>query len=295
MRSAPATTSASVRHRSSTASTTARCKLSLWSWTRVEPAAQAKGTAILPLAGKVKDGDEVRYRVKVADNRKLNEPARKIGNVVIDAAKLDPNVVYHPADRWRALKVTCQADPNGDRDILAQRDSINQKIEAIKKEITNEKNTLNKLYDQSKEQKSLKPEQVRDLQKMQKEHEGIKRQLEDVAKDAEQLPSSNKVSDLARDVATKEIPPPASRLLKEAEKKDEPIRARPDAQVPRSTGSGPQAARRVEARERPRRPSSARSDEAGEAGGTAETARRADGRAGPEGPAQSPKARRTTN
>src|SRR5262249_27558343 len=103
------------------------------------PGAQkTNGSLLFQLAGKVKDGDEVRYRIRVADNRSVPE------------AKLGPNVVYYPADnRWRTLKVTKQAESAQERDILAQRDDVNRKIDAIKQQIVKEKAAVEKFQEQT--------------------------------------------------------------------------------------------------------------------------------------------------
>src|SRR5439155_10957241 len=64
---------------------------------------QAAGRHRFLLAGKVKDGDELAYRLRATDNRRVPESG------------LEPQVVYYPPEiepgkpRWRTLKIVQQA------------------------------------------------------------------------------------------------------------------------------------------------------------------------------------------
>src|SRR5436309_3381373 len=79
------------------------------------------------LTGKVKPGDMLAYRIRVEDNRDVPE------------AGLKPQVSYYPSDRWLIIKVVSDAKPIRESEILAKRDDINSRLEAIKADLSREK------------------------------------------------------------------------------------------------------------------------------------------------------------
>ena len=59
-----------------------------------------RGKHALKIAGKAQEGDTFQFRLKITDNRRVPE------------AKLEPHVVYHPAEnRWFAFKIARTAEP----------------------------------------------------------------------------------------------------------------------------------------------------------------------------------------
>ena len=168
----------------------------------------ANGEHLFNLSGKAKEGDEVRYRIRIADNRNVPE------------AKLGPNVVYFPPDRWRTLKITRASDPKDMQDILAQRDDVNRRLDAIKNQIVNERNALQKLHKDSVAQDTLKPEQAQDLKSIRKENRSATNSLEELARDVAQTPALKPVADRAQDVAEQEMRR-SEKSLQEAAKKPE--------------------------------------------------------------------------
>src|SRR5262249_42689259 len=83
---------------------------------REEIALQGQGTVqasarhVFQLSGKVKEGDEVQYRLRVTDNRNVPDMGLK------------PQVVYFPADRWLTLKIVGQTQSLAEQEIQTQRD-----------------------------------------------------------------------------------------------------------------------------------------------------------------------------
>ncbi len=154
---------------------------------------EAKGHHLFALAGRVKEGDEIAYRIRAADNRRVPE------------AKLDPQVIYHPAEGWRRLKVANQAQPLREQEILAQRDSLSRKLEAIKADLEKEQRGLYKLKQESRGREALDKQQAKDLQALEKDNRGVEEALHDVAREAEQAPALQPLADRARDVADREV------------------------------------------------------------------------------------------
>jgi hypothetical protein len=155
---------------------------------------QTTGRHVFKLLGRsLKEGDLVRYRLKAVDNRNVPE------------AKLGPNVTYHPADRWLTLKIANSAQPLRQQEIVAQRDEIRQRLEAIKSDLMKEQRGLYKLRQEARNQDALKPEQARDLKRLQQDNRSAENALRDLARDAAAMPAMQPLADRAQDVADKEL------------------------------------------------------------------------------------------
>ena len=85
---------------------------------------EATAKHIFPLAGKVREDDEISYRIRVQDNR-----PKEYGG---------PQTVYYPAERWLQLKVVKQAAPLREQEILAQRNDLNKRLDAIRTNLQRE-------------------------------------------------------------------------------------------------------------------------------------------------------------
>jgi hypothetical protein len=155
--------------------------------------AQAAGRHILALSGKVKDGDEVRYRLRITDNREVPE------------AGLKPHVIYFPAERWLGLKIASQSKPLAEQEIQAQRDDIDKRLDAIRKELEREQRGVYKLRQETRSQPSLLPEQTQELQSLQKDHSSSREALDRLAQEAAQTPDLQEVAEQAQKVADEEL------------------------------------------------------------------------------------------
>jgi hypothetical protein len=166
------------------------------------------------MAGKVKDGDEFTYRLKAEDNRRMPEYG------------LEPNIAYYPAEtepgkpKWRTLKVAQQAKPIGQQDILARRDDINRKLEAIKEDLLKEQRGLYKLRMESRYQSNLMPDQVEDLRQFRRDGREIEKAIRDLARTAAEFPNFMPLARRAQDVADRQMQN-ADQKLKEAEQASE--------------------------------------------------------------------------
>jgi len=154
---------------------------------------EASGRHLLSLANKVQEGDEVKYRLKAVDNRRVPE------------VKVEPNVTYYPEKGWRILKIARQADPLFQQEIEAQRDAINKKLEAIKENLKKEERSVYKLRQESKDQTALRPDQSKDLQEASRDNRAIEDALRELSQETGETKGLEQLADLAQKIADKEM------------------------------------------------------------------------------------------
>jgi hypothetical protein len=156
---------------------------------------EAGGRHAFDLAGKAREGDVVRYRLRVADNRSVPEHGLK------------PHVIYHPdGDRWLTLRVVRQAEPLKQQEILAQRDSIRRKLDAIAEELKEERRGVYQVRQESRTSPELAPEQRRRTKDLRQQNRHTEDALRDVAREAAASPALGKIAAGARDVAEQQMP-----------------------------------------------------------------------------------------
>lgn len=78
----------------------------------------AEGTLPFDLTGKGREGDTIRYRVRVADNRRVED------------AKLGPQKAVYPPAGWGELRLSESAPPLDRQEIFGQRDAIRNALTA---------------------------------------------------------------------------------------------------------------------------------------------------------------------
>ncbi|MBL8796026.1 MAG: hypothetical protein JNM56_19145 [Planctomycetia bacterium] len=154
---------------------------------------EARGEFDFALAGKLREGDELRYRVRAADNRR------------VPSAGLQPQVVWHPAgDRWRTVTVA-RRGPSAVQEITARRDDFQQKLDRIKAALGADRKALARLEEESRNQTSLSPEQAKVLQDLERDSRKQATALGELAREAEKSPGLEALADLAREVADGEL------------------------------------------------------------------------------------------
>ncbi|HJT78000.1 MAG TPA: hypothetical protein VJ739_12425, partial [Gemmataceae bacterium] len=194
---------------------------------------EASARHAFSLAGKVKEGDEVRYRIKVLDNRSLPEH------------KLGPQAVYYPEkDRWLTLKVARQAEPVRQQEILAQRDEVNKRLDAIREDLLREQRSLYKVRQESRNDDKLTPEHAEAVKEVRQQNRGAEDALRETAREAGKVPALEKVAEGAQDVADKQMRR-SDDALRASEKEPEPPPR--DAQMRKADQELSDAVRRVEA------------------------------------------------
>jgi hypothetical protein len=163
------------------------------------------------LAGKVKDGDVLTFRVRASDNRRLARGARRDADGrPAPAADLAPYVIYYPErvggkDRWFVLRIDSRAEPLRRQEILAERDRIGRRLQDIVRRLRGERGRLDKLRASSKGRPALGPEEARSLDGTRRAVRGVQKDLADLARDAARAPGLAEVARRARDVTAEEL------------------------------------------------------------------------------------------
>ncbi len=146
---------------------------------------QVKDKSTFALAGKVRPGDVLEYRLRISDNL----PPEFGG----------PHTVYYPVDHSLMLRVAT------DKEILAFRDEINKRLDKIKEDIKKEEADVAKERKESADHAALNPEQAKQAEQLKKDNKDTENELQDLAKSAETAPPFQALADLAKDVADKEM------------------------------------------------------------------------------------------
>jgi hypothetical protein len=154
------------------------------------PAAVARH--VVELAGKVKEDDRLFYRFHVRDN--LPQPYQ------------GPHVVVYPADRWLTLRIARRGDPLKQQEILAQRDDINRRLQAIRTALIQQKDGVDKIGAETRYRSSLPRDRLDRVKQLQQENRTSQKDLRDLARGVEEVPALQPVAELARDMADQEMP-----------------------------------------------------------------------------------------
>jgi hypothetical protein len=174
---------------------------------------QARGRYTFQLAGKVKEGDLLRYRLKATDNRDVPE------------AGLKPNVTFYPPEdhgqaRWRTLKIARTAVPVKQQEITAQHEELERKRDAIQKKVQEELAGLKQLREETRRQLTLDPLQAKALARLREQNRDVQKSLNDLARDADAIPELAPLADQAQELANQEMRR-SDKELQQAAKEDQ--------------------------------------------------------------------------
>src|SRR5436305_14824733 len=103
------------------------------------------------------------------------------------------------------IKVVSDAKPLRESEILAQRDDINRRLEAIKADLSREKRQAYKVQQESRNEPQMSAENKEALEQIQKDHNASTRNLLDVAREASQTPALQTLAEKAMRVADEEL------------------------------------------------------------------------------------------
>ncbi len=178
------------------------------------------------LAGKVRDGDVVLFRLRATDNRRLTKGQfHDADGAAVPRAELKPHVVYHPErvrgkDRWFVLRVSHRAEPLAKQEILAQRDRLRQQLDAIRKKLDAERGQLTRFRNEARTRPELSPEQRAALRDLRRDNREVRRDLQDLARRTAETPALQPLSDTAEQLARKELTESEQALDRAGDKKD---------------------------------------------------------------------------
>ncbi len=148
----------------------------------------ASARHLFALAGKVRPGDDVAYRIKVQDNL----PPEFGG----------PHTIWYPSDRWLTFRIDKKGMSIQEKDILTQREAVNRMLEAIKSELQREQRGIYKLQQETRLDNSLAPAHAEQLKQLQKDNSSTEKVMRKLALDIgvhvpELQPLANKVQNVA--------------------------------------------------------------------------------------------------
>ncbi len=137
---------------------------------------RAEGRIDFDLTEKGRAGDTIRFRVRVADTRRLGEP------------ELKPQETYYPETGWSVIRLDPAAPPLDEQDFLAQRDAIRDAANSALDEINNAHNDAGSLHRDTAEKTALAPEHTVRLNDITDRVRKAASLLQDTARDAALTP-----------------------------------------------------------------------------------------------------------
>jgi hypothetical protein len=171
---------------------------------------EARGLALFKLSDKgLEEGDTLRYRIRTSDNRRVPE------------AGLEPQTVYYPLEQsWLTLKITSQARPFREQEILSQRDDIDRRLAEIHDKLMDEQRSLKQM--RPDEQRPVRnDEAARELKQVREQNRTIQEDLHELANLAADIRPLRPLAGQARDIADEEMSR-SGQALQRAEQETQP-------------------------------------------------------------------------
>ena len=134
--------------------------------------ARAEGRLDFDLSGKGRAGDTIRFRVRVADTRRLGDP------------DLKPQESRYPETGWSVIRLDPAAPPLDEQDYLAQRDSIRDAAHSALDEINEARKDASSLRRDTVEESALAPDHTVRLNEISDRVRRAASLLQDAARDA---------------------------------------------------------------------------------------------------------------
>lgn len=154
---------------------------------------RAEGRAVLDLMGKGAEGDAVRYRVRVTDNRRLGDP------------KLGPQEAVYPPGGWAELRLSESAPPLDQQEAFGQRDAIRDALLAALAEVKRAHSETATLRADSAGRSPLPVDHMGRLNAVREYARKATVILHDAARDAVLTPELRPFAAMVRDVADRPL------------------------------------------------------------------------------------------
>ncbi|MFO0878427.1 MAG: hypothetical protein U0840_13900 [Gemmataceae bacterium] len=158
---------------------------------KLDGSREALARHLFLLAGKVKPGDTLAYRLRYQDNLPTD-----LGG---------PHVRFHPAEGWFELKIVAEGGSLKEQEIQARKDAINNKLEEIRADLKQEQRKAMNVRAESRTEDDLSPRNAENLGDLRKQAQKTEKDLEDIAREASEETAGEKLAELARDVADKQM------------------------------------------------------------------------------------------
>lgn len=145
------------------------------------------------LTGKGAEGDTVRFRVVVTDNRRL------------DAPKLDPQEAVYPPSGWAVVKLSASAPPLDQQEIVGQRDAFRAALADILKDVKQAAEDADRVRTESANRNVLALHHTVSLTNARDRARGAAAALHDAARDAALSPDMRPLAAAAREIADRPL------------------------------------------------------------------------------------------
>jgi len=154
----------------------------------------AIGQLSFKLAGRVREGDTVQYRLRATDTRSI--PDINVG----------PNVsVFPPDERWCELRVSREAATVRGQEIDAQRDGVEKRLKDLIERLDRAIRSTYSLRQNVERDASTRAEQDRKLAELADEQKATSKQLADLTAETEMTAGMQPLADRLRSVAQQEL------------------------------------------------------------------------------------------
>ncbi len=164
----------------------------------LEGSREAVGKLNFSLAGKVKVGQELHYRIRFRDNF-----PKEFGG---------PHVGYHPAEGWLKLRIVAEGGSLKEQDIRARRDEINKKLDEILANLKQEQRKILSIKADTRQEESLNERDQKRVDEAKQLNQQTEKALRELAREMSEDPGGDKLAEQARDVARQEMRETEQRL-----------------------------------------------------------------------------------
>ncbi|HUR53611.1 MAG TPA: hypothetical protein VMZ71_05750, partial [Gemmataceae bacterium] len=154
---------------------------------------RAQGRFVFDLAGKGSEGEVIRFRVRVADNRHL------------DAPKLDPQEAVYPPTGWAELKLSASAPPLEHQEIVGQRDAFRAALADALKDVKQATDDTDKVRTESANRNALALHHTVTLNAARDRARTAANTLHTAGRDAALTPELRPIAAAARDIADRTL------------------------------------------------------------------------------------------
>ena len=154
---------------------------------------RVQGRFVFDLTGKGGEGETIRFRVVVADNRRL------------DALKLEPQETAFPPTGWAELKLSASAPPLELQEIAGQRDAFRAALAAALKDVKQAAEDADRVRTESATRNALALHHTVTLNNTRDRARAAGATLHEAAKEAALAPDMRPLAAAARDIADRTL------------------------------------------------------------------------------------------
>lgn len=170
---------------------------------------RAEGRFVFDLAGKGGEGETVRFRIRITDNRNLDDP------------KLGPQEAVYPPSGWAELKLSASAPPLDHQEVIGKRDSLEGLLKEVLREVKDATDAADRLRTDTDKLAPLAVDQAVRLTAIREKVKRAAELLRDASKETALTPELRPLAAALKDVADRQLKAADDALLKAATDKPE--------------------------------------------------------------------------